>query len=98
MWTMLQLNDPPDLVIAKGRSVSQGYFASAAFSAFGLNRRPRVRRYRALLRPSDVQYGAADPGLAWRRLGWRATFDVHRVVAQVCRAAIGVALVDEGSK
>ena len=86
MWRMLQQEEPTDLVIATGRSVSLEYFVAAAFSAFGLDWREHVQQDRALLRPSDIKYGAADTALAKRRLGWAATMDVDRVVAEMCRA------------
>jgi len=86
MWQMLQQDDPVDVVIATGRSVSLEYFVAAAFGAFGLDWRQHVRQDRALLRPSDIKYGAADATLAHRRLGWAAKMDVDRVVAEMCRA------------
>ena len=89
MWRMLQQDEPTDLVIATGRSVSLEYFVAAAFSAFGLDWREHVQQDRALLRPSDIQYGAADTALARQRLGWKAEMDVDRVVAEMCRAATG---------
>lgn len=87
MWRMLQQDDPTDLVIATGRSVSLEYFVAAAFQHFGLDWRQHVQQDRALLRPSDIKYGAADPALAAQRLGWRATMDVDHVVREMCRAA-----------
>ena len=98
MWRMLQQDEPADLVIATGRSVSLEYFVSAAFGYFNLDWRQHVQQDRALLRPSDIQYGAADPALALNRLGWKATTDVDRVVAQMCRAAAaGEVLAGEAS-
>ena len=87
IWRMLQQDAPTDLVIATGRSVSLEYFVAAAFKAFGLDWRQHVQQDRALLRPSDIKYGAADVTLAHRQLGWAATMDVDRVVVEMCRAA-----------
>ena len=87
MWRMLQQDEPADLVIATGRSGSLEYFVSAAVRAFGLNWREHVQQDRALLRPSDIKYGAADPALAQQRLGWKASLDIDGVVAEMCRAA-----------
>ena len=87
MWRMLQQSEPTDLVIATGRSVSREYFVAAAFSAFGLDWRQHVQQDSALLRPSDIKYGAADTRLAEQRLGWKAEMNVDRVVAEMCRAA-----------
>jgi len=87
MWRMLQLDTPSDLVIATGRTVSLQYFAAAAFGHFGLDWAKHVARDDALLRPSDVHYGGADPSRAARLLGWRATMDVDAVVEAMCTAA-----------
>jgi len=89
MWLMLQQESPGDLVIATGRSVSLEHFVSVAFHFFSMDWRQHVQQDRALLRPSDIKYGAADPALARQRLGWKATMDVDRVVAEMCRADMG---------
>lgn len=88
MWLMLQQDEPADLVIATGRSVSLEYFVSTAFAFFHLDWRQHVQQDRALLRPSDIKYGSADPTLAQQRLGWKATMNVDSVVAAMCQAAV----------
>ena len=87
MWRMLQHDEACDLVIATGRSTSLEHFVSQAFGYFGLDWRRHVRQDATLLRPSDIRYGAANPAVALQRLGWAATMDVDRVVAEMCRAA-----------
>lgn len=87
MWRMLQEAEPTDFVIATGRSVPLEYFVSTAFTHFGLEWQQHVRHDPALLRPSDIRYGAGDASLAKARLGWKASFDVDDVVASMCRAA-----------
>jgi GDPmannose 4,6-dehydratase len=87
MWQMLQQDDPVDLVIATGRSVSLETFVAAAFDVFGLDWRQHVQQDRALLRPSDIKFGAAEPALARQRLGWQAITSVEGVVEKMCRAA-----------
>jgi len=62
---------------------------ATAFAFFGLDWHEHVLCDRALLRPSDISYGAANPALARQYLGWQAAMDVDRVVAQMCRAAAG---------
>lgn len=95
MWRMLQQDGPCDYVIATGRSVSLEYFVAQAFRAFSLDWREHVDHDPALLRPSDIGYGAADPSLASKQLGWTATLDVDGVVREMCRAAAqsGVAAI-----
>ncbi len=87
MWRMLQQDQPIDLVIATGRSVSLRHFIAKAFEFFGLDWQQHVEHDPTLLRPSDIRHGAADPALARQTLGWAATLDVDGVVAEMCRAA-----------
>lgn len=87
MWLMLQANEPRDYVIATGKTVSLEYFVEKVFDHFGLNWRTHVKTDAALLRPSDIAYGAADPALAATELGWRASYDVHHVIHEMCEHA-----------
>lgn len=87
MWRMLQPDAPEDFVIGTGRSVPLEHFVERAFGHFGLDWRRHVRRDPALLRPSDIRRGAADPSRARERLGWRPRHGVDEVVAAMCEAA-----------
>ncbi|ARN22634.1 GDP-mannose 4,6-dehydratase [Piscinibacter gummiphilus] len=87
MWRMLQQDRAADFVIATGRSVSLEHFVATSFAHFGLDWRQHVRHDPSLLRPSDIRFGAADPSLAERQLGWKARVSVEQVVAEMCRAA-----------
>ncbi len=87
MWRMLQQEQPTDLVIATGRSVSLRHFVATAFNHFGLDWQQHVEHDPTLLRPSDIRHGAADPTLAQLKLGWAATLDADDVVTAMCRAA-----------
>jgi GDPmannose 4,6-dehydratase len=87
MWKMLQRGSPEDFVIATGRTVSLGRFVELAFSCFGLDAGEHVVHDPALLRPSDIRYGAGDPSAAAQRLNWKASTDVEGVVARMCEAA-----------
>jgi len=87
MWMMLQADVPQDLVIATGRTVSLAYFVEKAFSHFGLNWLDHVRSDASLLRPSDIEYGAGDPSLAEKSIGWKAAHDVDDVIQRMCEAA-----------
>ncbi len=84
MWLMLQGAAPRDYVIATGRTVSLEYFVAKAFAHFDLDWRAHVECDAALLRPSDIAYGAADPSLALRELGWNAHYNVDDVVREMC--------------
>jgi len=87
MWRMLQQPEPGDYVIATGKSSSLEQFVALAFSHFGLDWRKHVRHDAALLRPSDIRFGAADPILARERLQWQATVTLEEIVARMCSAA-----------
>lgn len=87
MWLMLQQEQPQDYVIATGRSVSLKYFVARAFESVGLEWRQHVRLDSTLLRPSDIQYGSADPSRASHLLGWQAKYQVDDVINAMCRAA-----------
>ena len=92
MWLMLQRSEPRDFVIATGRTVSLEYFVEHAFAHFGLNWREHVRVDEGLLRPTDIAFSAADPTLAERELGWKATRDVDDVIRELCNASTGRSL------
>jgi GDPmannose 4,6-dehydratase len=83
---MLQQEQLQDYVIATGRSVSLEYFVARAFESVGLAWRDHVKLDSTLLRPSDIRYGAADPSLAARILGWQAKHQVEDVIDAMCRA------------
>jgi GDPmannose 4,6-dehydratase len=87
MWLMLQQDTPDDYVIATGRSVSLSYFVEKTFAHFDLDWHDHVQTDDNLLRPSDIAYGAGDPALAARVLGWNAACDVDGVVQRMCAAA-----------
>jgi GDPmannose 4,6-dehydratase len=87
MWLMLQQDVPQNIVIATGRTVSLKYFTEQAFLNFGLDWESHVQCDSTLMRPSDIQYGAADPTKAYQLLGWQAKHDVDDVVRFMCEAA-----------
>jgi GDPmannose 4,6-dehydratase len=87
MWRMLQDANPEDLVIATGRTVSLKYFVEKTFNSFGLDWTRHVSSDNALLRPSDIRFGAGDPRRAVGKLDWRAAVDVDGVIAALCASA-----------
>lgn len=86
MWRMLQQDAPSDYVIATGRTASLEEFVALAFGHFGLDWRNHVRQDTALLRPSDIRFGAADPSRAHDRLGWQATVSLEELITRMCGA------------
>lgn len=90
MWLMLQRERPDDFVIATGKSVSLEYFIEKAFSYHGLSWKNHVLIDSSFLRPSDIEYGAADPRKAESILGWKAKYDVDDVIRMMSTAIQGV--------
>ncbi len=86
MWKMLQQPSPKDYVIATGESNSLQDFVAAAFQSLGLDWRKHVDSDRALFRPTDLQTSYANPELAARELGWRATRRMSDVVREMVAA------------
>jgi GDPmannose 4,6-dehydratase len=86
MWLMLQQKDPQNFVIATGRTVSLEYFIEKAFTYFDLDWKNHVKLEPALMRPSDIAFGAADPSKAKDLLGWVAKHNVDQVIAMMCEA------------
>jgi GDPmannose 4,6-dehydratase len=83
MSRLLTRDSPADFVIATGRTVSLEYFAERAFGFFGLDWRRHVEQDSSLMRPTDIRYGAADPELAYRDLGWKAAYHVDAVIREM---------------
>jgi GDPmannose 4,6-dehydratase len=83
MRSILQQDKPDDFVIATGRAVSLGYFAEQAFEFFGLDWMKHVEIDHALMRPSDIRIGAANPAKANEQLGWKARVTVEEVVVRI---------------
>jgi len=85
MWLMLQRDDPQDFVIATGKTTSLKEFVATAFSVLGLDWQEFVETDPALLRPTDIKKGRADPRRAREVLGWKATTlfpDVVRLMVE----------------
>ena len=85
MWLLLQRETPLDVVIATGRTVSLAYFVKSAFGYFELDWERHVLQDKALLRPSDISYSAANIALATAVLGWTARHSVDDVVRNMCK-------------
>lgn len=80
MWCMLQQESPKDFVIATGESHSLREFVATVFGALNLDWQDHVVTDTALLRPSDISEGRANPRMAEDILGWRASKRLGEVV------------------
>lgn len=88
MWLMLQQEQPDDFVIATGHTYSLEQFADQAFAVVGLDWTKYVVSDVAMLRPTDIMVGKADPSKAFEKLGWQAKLvmpDVVRSMVQACQ-------------
>lgn len=81
MWRMLQQESPEDFVIATGESHSLREFVAMVFGALNLDWQDHVVTDSALLRPSDLSEGRANPRRAEDILGWRASKRLGDVVS-----------------
>jgi len=88
MWLMLQQRQAEDFVIATGRTVSLQYFVEHVFAYFELDWQQHVKSDPALLRPSDIRFGRANPAKAAARLGWHSSYDVDDVIKFMCAGTI----------
>jgi GDPmannose 4,6-dehydratase len=88
MHQMLQQNSPEDLVIATGHTFTLMDFVQEAFSAVGLDWVKFVTHDSALLRPTEITCGGADPSRAREVLGWQARFRMPDVVRMMVEARL----------
>jgi GDPmannose 4,6-dehydratase len=80
MALMLQNGEPKDFVIATGETNTLESFVSEAFAYFGLDWREHVEVDPTLLRPTDIEWSAGNPGRAKRDLGWSAKVRMKEIV------------------
>jgi GDPmannose 4,6-dehydratase len=75
MWRMLQIDEPRDLVVATGQSLTVQNFLEHAFEVVGLNWRDYVKFDEKYLRPTEVDSLIGDPSIALSLLNWSAETD-----------------------
>jgi GDPmannose 4,6-dehydratase len=86
MWLMLRCEMPDDYVVATGESHTLQDFVDTVFSCLGLDWREHVEISRELFRPADILRMKADPGKAWRDLGWEARSRMRDVARRMVEA------------
>ena len=72
MWRMLQLENPQDLVVATGTSVTVKNFLDWCFESVGLTGDKYVEIDESYLRPTEVDRLLGDPSKAELAIGWKA--------------------------
>lgn len=70
MWSMLQLDEPEDFVVATGRTQTVGDFCRLAFECAGLDWEKYTEIDSSLLRPAEVELLQGDASRAREKLGW----------------------------
>lgn len=90
MWLMLQRETPADYIIATGETNTLSDFVDAAFACLDLDWEEHVEIRKDLFRPADISKMRADPGKAWRELGWKARYRMRDVAKMMVKAQWGL--------
>ena len=85
MWLMLQQKESDDYVIATGVTRSLKEFIRLTFRELGLDWQDHVIQDPALLRPSDIMRGYADPAKAGVKLEWQAKKNLEFIIEEMVR-------------
>ena len=80
MQKLLQLDQPTDIVIGTGHSITLEEFVQKAFAFVGLDYRKYLQVDSSLFRPSDIMHSQANPAKAKKILGWEAAFKSEDVI------------------
>lgn len=80
MWTMLQLEQPQDFVVATGQTHSVRDFCQIAFARAGLHWQDFVETNTRFERPAEVDLLCGDASLAQQQLQWQPELDFQGLV------------------
>ena len=83
MWSMLQLEEPEDFVIATGKTHAVRDFLEIAFGHVGLKWEDYVVQDARFLRPAEVDKLVGDASKAQRILGWQPTISFEELVVMM---------------
>jgi GDPmannose 4,6-dehydratase len=72
MWLMLQMENPTDIVVSTGHTMSLRDFVSYAFEYYGLDWTRHTSQDPSLFRPNELRYSCGNPEKANQLLGWKA--------------------------
>jgi GDPmannose 4,6-dehydratase len=86
MWLSMQMDIPRDLVVATGKSHSLQQFVDVAFAYRGLEAKNHIDIVPGLMRPTDIPVSRANPSSAAEILGWKAKYDMFKVVEMLSEA------------
>ncbi len=86
MWLMLQQNEADDYVIATGETHGLDEFIAEAFGAVGLNWEKHVDSDPSFYRPADIHESRGNAAKAFKKLGWKARFNMKDTVRMLIEA------------
>ena len=86
MWSMLQLDEPQDFVIATGRTHSVREFLEIAFEHVGLHWQDYVVQDPRFMRPAEVDQLVGDAAKAKQVLGWEPEVSFDHLVRMMVDA------------
>lgn len=89
MWSMLQLDEPEDFVIATGESNSLEDFVRETFDYLGLEWAEHVTTDSTLARPSEIFESRGDATKARQKLDWTPAKKMKQVVESMVDAEMG---------
>lgn len=88
MWRMLQTNEPLDLVIGTGHSMTVRDFLQHSFKAVNLDWQDYVKFDERYLRPTEVDDLQADPSLAKNTIEWEHSVTPEQLAQEMVKVDI----------
>ena len=88
MWRMLQQDEPLDLVIGTGSSLTVRDFLKHSFEAVSLDWQDYVKFDERYLRPTEVDELQADPSLAKSAISWSHSVTPEQLAQEMVRVDI----------
>ena len=88
MWRMLQTNEPLDLVIGTGQSMTVRDFLQHSFKSVNLDWQEYVKFDERYLRPTEVDDLQADPALAKKVIDWEHSVTAEQLAQDMVKVDI----------
>ena len=88
MWRMLQANEPLDLVIGTGQSMTVSEFLQHSFKSVNLDWQDYVKFDERYLRPTEVDDLQADPALAKKAIDWEHSVTPEQLAQEMVKVDI----------
>lgn len=88
MWRMLQLDEPMDLVVGTGTSITVRDFLNYSFGSVGLDWKEFVKFDEKYLRPTEVDVLQADPAMAKQAIDWSHSVGAEQLAREMVKIDI----------